>query len=86
MTSRQDIEPNYCPKCRGAWLDSGELGKIIERSQREETAVATPTPIMQPTVQPVRDDYSGDYGHGGERHSSDHGGARQGDIFKRLFY
>jgi uncharacterized protein len=32
MTERQGIEIDYCPKCRGVWLDRGELDKIIERS------------------------------------------------------
>ena len=31
MTDRQGIEVDYCPKCRGVWLDRGELDKIIER-------------------------------------------------------
>jgi Zn-finger nucleic acid-binding protein len=32
MAERQGIEVDYCPKCRGVWLDRGELDKIIERS------------------------------------------------------
>ncbi|MEM7299683.1 MAG: zf-TFIIB domain-containing protein [Pseudomonadota bacterium] len=32
MSDRQGIEIDYCPKCRGIWLDRGELDKIIERS------------------------------------------------------
>ena len=32
MTERQGVEIDYCPKCRGVWLDRGELDKIIERS------------------------------------------------------
>ena len=32
MMDRQGIEVDYCPKCRGVWLDRGELDKIIERS------------------------------------------------------
>jgi uncharacterized protein len=32
MTERQGIEIDYCPKCRGVWLDRGELDKIVERS------------------------------------------------------
>ena len=32
MADRQGIEIDYCPKCRGVWLDRGELDKIIERS------------------------------------------------------
>lgn len=32
MTDRQGIEIDYCPDCRGVWLDRGELDKLIERS------------------------------------------------------
>lgn len=32
MTERSGIEIDYCPSCRGVWLDRGELDKIIERS------------------------------------------------------
>lgn len=32
MMERQGVEIDYCPKCRGVWLDRGELDKIIERS------------------------------------------------------
>ena len=32
ITERQGIEIDYCPKCRGVWLDRGELDKLIERT------------------------------------------------------
>lgn len=32
MTDRNGVEIDYCPECRGVWLDRGELDKIIERS------------------------------------------------------
>lgn len=32
MAERQNVEIDYCPQCRGVWLDRGELDKIIERS------------------------------------------------------
>ena len=32
MTDRSGVEIDYCPECRGVWLDRGELDKIIERS------------------------------------------------------
>ena len=32
MTDRQGVEIDYCPQCRGVWLDRGEMDKIIERS------------------------------------------------------
>lgn len=37
MTERQGVEIDYCPRCRGVWLDRGELDKIIERSATSET-------------------------------------------------
>lgn len=36
ISDRQGIEIDYCPKCRGIWLDRGELDKIIERSTQED--------------------------------------------------
>ena len=32
MTERSGVEIDYCPTCRGVWLDRGELDKIIERA------------------------------------------------------
>ncbi|KFZ32002.1 hypothetical protein IDSA_04820 [Pseudidiomarina salinarum] len=63
MTDRQGIEIDYCPNCRGVWLDRGELDKIIERSS---TVAAQPQ--VQPQQQPrpeYRDPgrYSDDYGY-----------------------
>lgn len=43
MTDRQGVEIDYCPKCRGVWLDRGELDKIIERSSTT-TSPSTPAP------------------------------------------
>ena len=34
MTDRNGVEIDYCPNCRGVWLDRGELDKIIERSSQ----------------------------------------------------
>ena len=48
MSERQGIEIDYCPQCRGVWLDRGELDKIIERSEVWESVAprqpAAPTP------------------------------------------
>ncbi|MDM4772083.1 zf-TFIIB domain-containing protein [Solimonas sp. SE-A11] len=68
MTERQRIEIDYGPKCRGVWLDRGELDKIIERS-------AAPPPRRDD------DDYRrhsgyGDHGKHGYRRKS-----WLGDIF-----
>lgn len=42
MTERQKIEIDYCSKCRGVWLDRGELDKIVQRSLDEPAAGAPP--------------------------------------------
>jgi Zn-finger nucleic acid-binding protein len=44
MAERQGIEIDYCPKCRGVWLDKGELDKIIERSVSAEPPSSQPDP------------------------------------------
>ncbi len=35
LTERQGVEIDYCPDCRGVWLDRGELDKLIDRAARE---------------------------------------------------
>ena len=46
MTDRSGIEIDYCPECRGVWLDRGELDKIIERATPTAT-VAQPAPTTR---------------------------------------
>jgi Zn-finger nucleic acid-binding protein len=48
MSNRQGIEIDYCPTCRGVWLDRGELDKIIERSATEQPQAAAPAPRPDP--------------------------------------
>ncbi|HET7817494.1 MAG TPA: zf-TFIIB domain-containing protein [Sphingomicrobium sp.] len=43
MSERSGIEIDYCPSCRGVWLDRGELDKIIERSAASLTPQAPPS-------------------------------------------
>lgn len=51
MTDRQGIEIDYCPKCRGVWLDRGELDKIIERSTTNPVTDNRAADIEQPRYQ-----------------------------------
>ena len=51
MSERQNIEIDYCPSCRGVWLDRGELDKIIEQSLLEMAPVNEP-PIRSTRQQP----------------------------------
>ncbi|OWF72983.1 hypothetical protein B4907_22420 [Yersinia kristensenii] len=41
MSERKSIEIDYCPNCRGVWLDRGELDKIIEKSTESAPAAAS---------------------------------------------
>lgn len=61
MTERQGIEIDYCPKCRGVWLDRGELDKIIERSTSGS-----------PQVQSRESDYEPHDRHRGKHHEDEH--------------
>jgi Zn-finger nucleic acid-binding protein len=37
ISDRQGVEIDYCPKCRGVWLDRGELDKILDRANSMES-------------------------------------------------
>lgn len=78
MSERQGIEIDYCPKCRGVWLDRGELDKIIERSSQEALAPA-PQPAQAPPAAP--------WGHGHHGHEKDHhrDSYRKKSIWMELF-
>ena len=51
MSERSGIEIDYCPTCRGVWLDRGEIDKIIERSMAQAAPVAAPAPAPAPPQQ-----------------------------------
>lgn len=54
MSERQGVEIDYCPQCRGVWLDRGELDKILERS----AADAAPQRRQNSSAQYVPPDFS----------------------------
>ncbi len=58
MSDRAGIEIDFCPQCRGVWLDRGELDKIVERS------ASGAAPARQPTPQPSYPGQTPHYGHG----------------------
>ena len=51
MSERSGIEIDYCPQCRGVWLDRGELDKIIERSAAAMPGVPAAPQPGQPQAQ-----------------------------------
>lgn len=83
ITERSGIEIDYCPKCRGVWLDRGELDKLIERAQQD-----LPPPTPQPGHsydQPPAHGHRPDYHKKEQRHyDSDY--KRYDDDYKRQGY
>ena len=92
MADRQGIEIDYCPQCRGVWLDRGELDKIIERTQAALPLSQSSSSQWTPTREADRfahDDQRGQRdndghgrGHGSERDSK---GRRRGGILGDIF-
>ena len=78
MAERQGIEIDYCPRCRGIWLDRGELDKLIERSE----AASAPRPAAPPPRDLRRHDDDHRY-----RHHDDgrYGHKRKKSILGELF-
>lgn len=70
MSERSGIEIDYCPQCRGVWLDRGELDKIIDRSVAEpapQQAAQQAPPQRQPEYdgyQAPRQQYAPQQQHG----------------------
>ena len=71
MSERSGIEIDYCPTCRGVWLDRGELDKIIERSAADSTTPPQAAPQAAPPPPPHQQPWGapppppgGHYGHG----------------------
>lgn len=77
MSERQGVEIDYCPECRGVWLDRGELDKIIARAaeqtdSRSQQVAASP---QQPHYQPPQPPYpqQGQPYNQGHGHQHGHG-------------
>jgi Zn-finger nucleic acid-binding protein len=69
MSERSGVEIDYCPECRGVWLDRGELDKIIERAENDiakSAPVAAPAPHYTQDSRPRTPQY-------GERNDFDRG-------------
>lgn len=80
MSERSGIEIDYCPQCRGVWLDRGELDKIIEKnSAASAPAPAQAAPVGQPQPQ-------GHWGHPPQGHYGHHKGyKRRKSFLEELF-
>ena len=81
MSERQGVEIDYCPQCRGVWLDRGELDKIIERS-----AAPAPQPQAPAANYPGGHGHTHGHGymdkdHGHRHHKKSKAGGFLGDLF-----
>ncbi len=92
LADRQGIEIDYCPQCRGIWLDRGELDKIIERNSSYENARSAPGTPAQGHAPAPGDvppaPWGGEFGeshHGGGHHGERHGRYRPGGFLGGLF-
>jgi Zn-finger nucleic acid-binding protein len=88
MTERQGIEIDYCPQCRGVWLDRGELDKIIEKSAREVATNNPNVPVASPTqhtVQPQAPFYQPRHGHEDKHRYDSQGYSRKKSVWQELF-
>jgi Zn-finger nucleic acid-binding protein len=83
MSERQGVEIDYCPTCRGVWLDRGELDKIIEKSIDTMPGRQSPGPIPPTPADPYYYDGHG-YHDDHYKHGGHHGYKRKswlGDLF-----
>lgn len=90
LADRQGVEIDYCPQCRGIWLDRGELDKIIEKNAAYE-ASGGPTSAPAASYEQSRQLSGYDEGHhrsrhGGRHHGGGHGSYRPGGFLGRLFH
>ena len=89
MADRQGVEIDYCPECRGVWLDRGELDKIIERSS-PATSQRPAAGAEQRYREPEHSSSQIKHGHGHDDHHKDkhHGYSdsyRKKSLLKDLF-
>ena len=58
LSERQNVEIDYCQKCRGIWLDRGELDKLIERAEQAESSEFASGSRARAASQSSRPDFS----------------------------
>lgn len=70
MSERQGVEIDYCPQCRGVWLDRGELDKLVDRAA-SQAAPSRPVQSAPPQRRPdfVDSDQHRGHGYGQKRKS-----------------
>lgn len=87
MTDRQGIEIDYCPQCRGVWLDRGELDKIIERSSADVAPAPAPAAHAPPPVQhaPHPSQHQQHPGYRGDHYKGDYKYRKKKSLLGEIF-
>jgi len=80
VADRQGVEVDYCPTCRGVWLDRGELDKLIDRA----ATVAVP-PTARNRYDENSDDYPAQYGSRGGGSYDNQPRKKLGSFLSELF-
>ena len=85
MAERQGSEIDYCPRCRGVWLDRGELDKIIERSAALEAPTQPEPAYREPERWPPGHDRNRDYEHRSRDHDHRYHGRKRKSFLSDIF-
>ena len=85
MSERKGIEIDYCPQCRGVWLDRGELDKMIEKSLAEEQQNAPAPQYQNPDNQRQYDQRQTDSRHYDERNYNQSKQYRKKSFWHEIF-
>lgn len=73
LSERQGVEIDYCPSCRGIWLDRGELDKLLDRAVASvHSAPASPPTALAQAAMESRSDGWRDGRHGQSENRYDH--------------
>lgn len=85
MSDRQGVEIDYCPKCRGVWLDRGELDKIIERSAAYDQGNTNSNTNPNPTPPPSQYKTYPDHKYGNQQYDSNYKKKKRGGFLDDIF-
>jgi Zn-finger nucleic acid-binding protein len=87
MSERQGVEIDYCPDCRGVWLDRGELDKIIEKSMGQNAVTSNQQNIPYENSHPQyrKSEHHDDHDAHGYRQNGSYGYHKKKSWLTELF-
>jgi Zn-finger nucleic acid-binding protein len=81
MTERQGVEIDYCPSCRGIWLDRGELDKLLDKAAAATAPAAPFVPASAPVHRARQSDFEDSDFNKGQRYHRDRKKSWLSEIF-----